>query len=114
LEIVDQLREVLDGIDVMVRRGRDEGDSLLRMPKAGDLLRRLVTRELAALAGLRPLRHLDLQLIGEDAVLGRDPEPSRRDLLDPRIAVDREATGAISRRSEEHTSELQSPCNLVC
>src|SRR5256885_11625395 len=22
--------------------------------------------------------------------------------------------GAVSRRSEEHTSELQSPCNLVC
>src|SRR2546426_3645713 len=25
-----------------------------------------------------------------------------------------DATAAIPRRSEEHTSELQSPCNLVC
>src|SRR5256885_8189438 len=34
--------------------------------------------------------------------------------FEPRLAelrVDREA---INQRSEEHTSELQSPCNLVC
>src|SRR5256885_6594726 len=29
-------------------------------------------------------------------------------------AVDRLATADRRRRSEEHTSELQSPCNLVC
>src|SRR2546426_4768884 len=28
--------------------------------------------------------------------------------------VGREAEGAFEDRSEEHTSELQSPCNLVC
>src|SRR5256885_12893331 len=31
-----------------------------------------------------------------------------------RTARQREATTMIAGRSEEHTSELQSPCNLVC
>src|SRR2546426_8191356 len=31
---------------------------------------------------------------------------------DPKVAAAIEATGR--KRSEEHTSELQSPCNLVC
>src|SRR5256885_3686460 len=35
-------------------------------------------------------------------------QPPRGDLL----RLDRQATHGI--RSEEHTSELQSPCNLVC
>src|SRR5256885_6190155 len=30
------------------------------------------------------------------------------------VASDAAATNAMSSRSEEHTSELQSPCNLVC
>src|SRR2546426_5747733 len=34
------------------------------------------------------------------------PQPARHLLLDLRVRPDR--------RSEEHTSELQSPCNLVC
>src|SRR2546426_7430239 len=32
----------------------------------------------------------------------------------PTPVVPREATTHIGVRSEEHTSELQSPCNLVC
>src|SRR5256885_8218976 len=36
----------------------------------------------------------------------RDPRARRRQA--------RLASRAIARRSEEHTSELQSPCNLVC
>src|SRR5256885_13332466 len=31
-----------------------------------------------------------------------------------RLPIFRRARGAARRRSEEHTSELQSPCNLVC
>src|SRR5256885_11683247 len=30
------------------------------------------------------------------------------------VAADQIAVGESVRRSEEHTSELQSPCNLVC
>ena len=98
LEVVDELREVLDGIDVVVWRGRDQRDPLLGVPEPRDLGGRLVTRKLATFAGLRPLRHFDLELISKDAVLGRNPEASRGDLLDARVAVDRETTGAISGR----------------
>src|SRR2546426_8782736 len=34
--------------------------------------------------------------------------------LQPRAAAEEEARPERSMRSEEHTSELQSPCNLVC
>src|SRR2546426_4396555 len=35
-------------------------------------------------------------------------------LREPRIAADRVSEALHGERSEEHTSELQSPCNLVC
>src|SRR2546426_12249892 len=38
-------------------------------------------------------------------------EPSPRNALTPR---EREVVQLLAERSEEHTSELQSPCNLVC
>jgi len=46
--------------------------------------------ELAALAGLRPLGHLDLEVVRVHEVLARDAETRGRDLLDrapPRVAV---------------------------
>src|SRR6266446_7264398 len=30
------------------------------------------------------------------------------------LQLDQEGSGCVAVRSEEHTSELQSPCNLVC
>src|SRR2546426_4709199 len=33
---------------------------------------------------------------------------------EPGIGIDHFIAGLEQRRSEEHTSELQSPCNLVC
>ena len=47
----------------------------------------LVPRQLAALAGLRALRHLDLQLVGVDEVVDRHAEAPRGDLLDRRAAA---------------------------
>src|SRR5256885_11634615 len=38
----------------------------------------------------------------------------RRSRLCRRLDRARDQPGAGERRSEEHTSELQSPCNLVC
>src|SRR5256885_6710639 len=49
-------------------------------------------------------------------LLGERQRPCRLDHDLPtrdRTAID-ERRGAGTRRSEEHTSELQSPCNLVC
>ncbi len=47
----------------------------------------LRARQLAALAGLRALGHLDLQLVGVDEVVDRDAEAPRGDLLDRRAAL---------------------------
>src|SRR4051812_17670972 len=52
LQVVDQLREIFDGIDVVVRRRRDQSDARRRMSHLCNLGIDLVTRELAALARL--------------------------------------------------------------
>src|SRR2546426_3639880 len=39
---------------------------------------------------------------------------SRSSASPPQVLRPREVLGSIDVRSEEHTSELQSPCNLVC
>ena len=64
LQVVDQLREILDRIDVVMRRRRDEADARHREAQLGDVVGDLVPRQLAAFAGLRALRHLDLDLVG--------------------------------------------------
>src|SRR2546426_8962247 len=52
-------------------------------------------------------------LVGSEIV--RAVEPDAVDLLGRQEFHDVDgAGGALFERSEEHTSELQSPCNLVC
>ena len=62
LEVVDQLRQVLDGVDVVVRRRRNQLDARRRVPHPADVLVDLVAGQLTALAGLGALGHLDLQV----------------------------------------------------
>src|SRR2546426_7866562 len=52
----------------------------------------------------------------EDAVLGtmRDKKLARRLKRSYKAVAARRKQKGILPRSEEHTSELQSPCNLVC
>ena len=59
-QIVDQLRKILDRIDVMMRWGRDQSDTGDRVPQPRDHLIDFVAGKLAALARFRTLRHLDL------------------------------------------------------
>ena len=90
VEVVDELREVLDRVDVVVRRRRDEHDALLARADRRDVLVDLGAGQLAALARLGALRHLDLDLLGRHQVGGRHAEAARRDLLDlgeRRVAV---------------------------
>ena len=54
------------------------------MAHLGDVLIDLVAGQLTTFAGLCALRHLDLDVVGIDQVLGRDAKASRRDLLDAR------------------------------
>ncbi len=101
LQVVDQLGEVLDGVDVVVRRRRDEADA--RRGEAGlrDPRVDLVPRQLTALPGLRSLGHLDLQVVGVDEVLAGHAEAAGRDLLDGRppqvaVVVRDEAVGVLA------------------
>ncbi len=68
LQIEDELRQILDRIDVVMRRRRDEPDARTREPQARDHLVHLVPGKLSAFAGLRALRDLDLQHLGIDQV----------------------------------------------
>src|SRR2546426_6813608 len=47
-------------------------------------------------------------------LLGLVPGQERREALDPNVVAPRQGLEHPGERSEEHTSELQSPCNLVC
>ncbi len=90
LQVVDQLFEILDRVDVVVWRRRDEPDAGRREAHPGDPLVHLVAGQLTTLARLGALRHLDLDVIGVDQVLGGHAEPAGRNLLDGgpgRIAV---------------------------
>ena len=76
LEVVDELCQILNRIDVVVRRRADEVRALLGEADLGNFLGHLLTHQLATLAGLGPLGHLDLQLVGIDQVLGIHTEPT--------------------------------------
>jgi hypothetical protein len=81
-QIVDQLGEVLDGVDVVVRRRRDEADAGGGVAGFRDPGINLGAGELSAFAGLRALCHLDLDFAGVDEVVARDAEAAGGDLFD--------------------------------
>ena len=87
LQVVDELGEILDGVDVVMRRRRDQGHPRRRVPEPRDQLGDLVARQLSALAGLCALGDLDLQLFRMIEVFGRHAEAARGDLLDGRVRV---------------------------
>ena len=84
LQIEDQLRQIFDRIDVVMRRRRDEADARRRVAHLGDRRVDLVAGQLAAFAGLGALRHLDLHHVGVDEILRRHAEAAGGDLLDGR------------------------------
>jgi hypothetical protein len=84
LQVEDQLLQILDGIDVVMRRRRDKPHAGRGVAHLGDRGVDLVTRQLAAFAGLGALRHLDLHHVGVDEILRRHAEAARRHLLNGR------------------------------
>ena len=74
LEIVNQLRQIFDGIDIMMWRWADQGHTFGRMTQAGNEVRNLHTGQLSALAGLGPLRHFDFQFLTVIEIFRRDPK----------------------------------------
>ena len=87
-QVGDELREVLDRVDVVVRRRADERDARLCAPQPRDERRDLDRRQLAALARLGALGDLDLELLRAREVGRGDAEAGRRDLLDRRVTSD--------------------------
>ena len=86
-QVGDELGEVLDRVDVVVRRRADVALAGLAATERGDVGGRLLAGQLAALARLRALGDLDLELVGAGEVRGGHAEPRRRDLLDPGVVA---------------------------
>ena len=84
LQVVDELGDVLDGIDVVVRRRADEAHAGRRVADPGDVVVHLAPRQFAALPRLRALDDLDLQFVGVGQVVDRDAEAAAGHLLDGR------------------------------
>src|SRR5690606_34171095 len=82
LEIVDELRQVLDRVDVVVGRRADERHAGYGPADLRDLDRHLEPGDLAALPRFGTLGHLDLDLASVDEVLGRHTEAPGSHLLD--------------------------------
>jgi hypothetical protein len=81
-EVVDQLLQILDRVDVVVRRRGDQPDARRRQADARDVAVDLVAGQLPALAGLGSLCHLDLELVGVREIVRVDAEAAGGDLLD--------------------------------
>ena len=62
-QVINQLRQILNRVNVMMRRRRNQDDARHGAPRFGDFPRDFAPRQLPAFARFRALRHLDLNLI---------------------------------------------------
>ena len=74
MQVVNQLREIFDGIDVVVGRRRDQGHPGLAVAQPCDVVVHLRTGQLTALPWLGPLGHLDFQLLAAAEIFSGDAE----------------------------------------
>ena len=96
LEVVDQLGQILDGVDVVVRRRRDQRHAGGGVAGPGDPRIDLFAGQMTALAGLCALRHLDLDLLGAEQVFAGHAEAAGGHLLDGGAALGVQALGALA------------------
>ena len=82
LQVVDQLRQIFDRIDIVMRRRRNQSNARDRVPQARDDIVNFMARKLATLAGFGALRHFDLQFVGVHQVVRSHSEARRGHLLD--------------------------------
>src|SRR5437762_8714331 len=91
----------------VVRRAPDDY-LLLTEPELGDVVRtQLLRARFAAKVEIEPEEHESWLVVGGDEVLDERPPGAE-------ASVDDVERWRIESRSEEHTSELQSPMYLVC
>ena len=86
-QVVDQLRQVLDAVDVMMRRRRNQHHAGHRVPQTRDVDGNFAGRKLSAFARLRALRNLDFEFVGVHQIFGSHSEARRRHLLDPVVGL---------------------------
>ena len=87
LQLVDQLGQVLDGVQIVIVRGRDQVGAGGRVARVGHLLGDLLRRQVTAFARLCALAYLDLGEVGGIQHLCRDTEPAGGNLLAAPLAV---------------------------
>ena len=84
LQVMNKLRQVLNRINIVMRRRRDQTHARHRETQLGNVFTHLISWQLTAFAGLGTLRHFNLNLIGAHQVLGSHTETPRRDLFNAR------------------------------
>mmetsp|Transcript_21078 Transcript_21078/g.39507 ORF Transcript_21078/g.39507 Transcript_21078/m.39507 type:complete len:1048 (-) Transcript_21078:533-3676(-) len=104
LQVVDKLSQILDRVDVVVRRRGDEADAGSGSSVVPDVFGNLEARKLSPLARLGALGHLDLNLVRVGEVVGSDAEASTGDLLDGAAAVVLESQRILSSLSSVRAS----------
>ena len=82
VQVIDELREILNGVDVVVRRRGDEWNTSLGSAEPGNVRGNLLTRKLTTFTRLGTLRHLDFGLVGRHQERRRDTKATGSDLLD--------------------------------
>ena len=82
LKVKDELGQVFDGVDVVVRRRRDQADAGRGLTDLGNPGVDLLAGQVTALAGLGALGHLDLDLEGAAQVAARHAKARACHLLD--------------------------------
>ena len=82
LQIIDELRQILDGINIVMRRRGDQRNPRRRMAQFCNKFRDLKTGKLPAFAGLCALCHLDFQFFASTEIFRCYPKSARGDLFD--------------------------------
>ena len=80
-QIVDQLRQILNGINVVMRGRRDQGHTWCGVSSLGDPWIYLSSGQMSALAGFCSLCHLDLDLLCTHQIAAGDAKTSAGYLL---------------------------------
>ena len=82
VQVVNELSQVFDGVNIVMRRRRNERNIRDGVTHTGHKFVHLAGRELTAFTGLCALSHLNLQILGMTEIVDRDTETARCNLAD--------------------------------
>mmetsp|Transcript_30091 Transcript_30091/g.73235 ORF Transcript_30091/g.73235 Transcript_30091/m.73235 type:complete len:285 (-) Transcript_30091:303-1157(-) len=96
LQVVDKLRKILDGVNVVVRRRGDQTDTGCGVTHSRNLVVHFVPGKFSALSWFSALGHLDLDLVGVGEVVDGHSKSSRCNLLDCGVLFGSEAFDVLA------------------